>query len=319
MTREQIPGVEPWKRPLARLTDEALRSAQPLDAEVLPFPSPEDWLERAGWSDLIEEARSGIVRFEGGELRISLTPAMTLIDVDGRLPPFDLACRVSDCGRPYDPSPRDRRVDWNRPSDDRREGAAAGGWRRVDANPSATVRAHGDEWVRLSFKSFAHAHARRAFELASDRAPFEARVLLRGVSRWIELGRPALSLIRRYPPCSSAMDRLDRSTCETDWRQGYLAKRPLAPHPGGYAQNSLSSKFCPVCRKPPSVSMLHSARAGARIATSFVGWAGAIGFPVRRPIPGWTARKARVRERVAWTGGPPGHESPGSSVGRARD
>ncbi len=91
VTRERIPGVERWKRPLARLSDEALGPAPSLDAEVLPFPSPEDRLERAGWSDLIEEARSGIVRFEDGELRISLTPAMTLIDVDGRLPPFELA------------------------------------------------------------------------------------------------------------------------------------------------------------------------------------------------------------------------------------
>ena len=89
--REAIPGTEPWKRPLARITDEAPRPATELGGEVLPFPSPDDRLEQAGWSDLLEDARSGIVRFPGGELRVSLTPAMTLIDVDGHLPPAELA------------------------------------------------------------------------------------------------------------------------------------------------------------------------------------------------------------------------------------
>ena len=91
VTREAIPGSEPWKRPLARLTDEAERSAAPLDGEELPFPAPADRLGKAGWSALIEEARSGIVRFAGGELRISPTPAMTLIDVDGYLDAGELA------------------------------------------------------------------------------------------------------------------------------------------------------------------------------------------------------------------------------------
>lgn len=91
VTRGPIPGTEPWKRPLARMTDEDPRPAIELEAEVLPFPSSEDRLEQAGWSDLLEEARSGIVRFAGGELRVSLTPAMTLIDVDGHLPPAKLA------------------------------------------------------------------------------------------------------------------------------------------------------------------------------------------------------------------------------------
>jgi hypothetical protein len=44
-----------------------------------------------GWDELIEEARSGLVRFAGGELRISPTPAMTLIDVDGHLDAGELA------------------------------------------------------------------------------------------------------------------------------------------------------------------------------------------------------------------------------------
>ena len=50
-----------------------------------------DALEAAGWSELIEEASGGEALFEGGALRLSLTPAMNLIDVDGWLEPAALA------------------------------------------------------------------------------------------------------------------------------------------------------------------------------------------------------------------------------------
>src|SRR5438270_1755208 len=86
VTREAIPGVEPWKRPLARITDEPPRTApalgERLGARALSFPAPADELGQAGWHDLLEEARTGMVAFAAGELWISPTPAMTLIDVD---------------------------------------------------------------------------------------------------------------------------------------------------------------------------------------------------------------------------------------------
>jgi len=50
-----------------------------------------DRFEEAGWSELLEQAATGEVPFDGGALRMSLTPAMTLFDVDGRLPPAELA------------------------------------------------------------------------------------------------------------------------------------------------------------------------------------------------------------------------------------
>jgi hypothetical protein len=91
VTREAIPGTEPWKRPMARVSDQPPRAAAPIAGRELPFPSPRDELAGLGWNDLIEQARSGIVTFAGGELRVSPTPAMTLIDVDGQLPPDELA------------------------------------------------------------------------------------------------------------------------------------------------------------------------------------------------------------------------------------
>ncbi|MEO5640869.1 MAG: ribonuclease [Sphingomicrobium sp.] len=97
VTRSAFPGSEPWKRPLARASEASPAPLPPLvdrlGGRLAPFPAPTDELDRAGWSDLLEEARSGTVAFVGGSLRISPTPAMTLIDVDGTLPPDELALR----------------------------------------------------------------------------------------------------------------------------------------------------------------------------------------------------------------------------------
>lgn len=50
-----------------------------------------DLLEQAGWSEVLEEAASGDIPFPGGVLRMALTPAMTLFDVDGDGKPDALA------------------------------------------------------------------------------------------------------------------------------------------------------------------------------------------------------------------------------------
>lgn len=58
---------------------------------VVPCPAHEDdHLEAAGWSELLAEAMSGEVGAEDAALRLFPTPAMTLIDVDGSLPPAQL-------------------------------------------------------------------------------------------------------------------------------------------------------------------------------------------------------------------------------------
>ena len=82
--REPLGGLEPWKRPLARIADhEPGQDPIPDGRTVARFPGDD-------WDELLEEARSGLVAFVGGELRIAVTPAMTLIDIDGYLPPTEL-------------------------------------------------------------------------------------------------------------------------------------------------------------------------------------------------------------------------------------
>jgi hypothetical protein len=91
------PVAEPGKPKFARgRITEAEEREGPTLAERIGAPAPigphgPDRFEDAGWSELLDEALSGEIDFPGGQLRMSLTPAMTLFDVDGFLPPVDLA------------------------------------------------------------------------------------------------------------------------------------------------------------------------------------------------------------------------------------
>jgi hypothetical protein len=181
VTRERIPGGEPWKRPLARISEERARPASALDGEVLSFPTPNDRLERAGWSELLDEARSGVIRFAGGELRVSVTPAMTLIDVDGRVPAFELALAgARAAARTILRHGIGGSIGIDLPTvpgkPQRQEIGAA-----VDAilpQPFERTAANGFGFLQI-VRTRAHANL---FELATDRAAFEARALLRRVA-----------------------------------------------------------------------------------------------------------------------------------------
>jgi ribonuclease G len=91
------PIAEPGHPKLAkgRISDEEEKEGPTL-AERIGSPPPlrslgPDLFREAGWSELIDEALGEPIDFAGGELRMSLTPAMTLFDIDGFLPPFELA------------------------------------------------------------------------------------------------------------------------------------------------------------------------------------------------------------------------------------
>ena len=187
VTRPSIPGPEPWKRPLAKATRHAPTRGRSLAGQLrkagervreLTFPAPTDELRQAGWHDLLEEARSGRPAFAGGELGLFATPAMTLIDVDGRLPPEELtvigaaaaakAIRRLDIGGSIGidlPTARSRAT--------RQRAAEA-----VDAilpQPFERTGVNG-----FGFLQIVRPRPRASLtELAQDRASFEARALLR--------------------------------------------------------------------------------------------------------------------------------------------
>ena len=95
LLREPIPERGRPKPARVRATDLPLRDGPSLRQRIgdpAPLqPHGPDRFEQAGWSETLEEAATGEIAFAGGALRMSLTPAMTLFDVDGGLPPEALA------------------------------------------------------------------------------------------------------------------------------------------------------------------------------------------------------------------------------------
>ncbi len=178
VTREALGGAEPWKRPLARISDAAPCAAPTLDGRTLPFPAPTDELEAAGWSDLIDEARSGIVSFPGGELRIALTPAMTLIDVDGALLPEALALAGAEAAAL---AIRRHGISGSIGIDLPTIGGKAARKAVAEAVDAALPRPFERTAVNgFGFLQIVRQRRRASlFELAADRAMFEARALLR--------------------------------------------------------------------------------------------------------------------------------------------
>jgi hypothetical protein len=203
VTREALGGTESWKRGLARRTEDEPRPAPPL-SEGAPGAIE-------GWDDLLDEARSGIVRFDGGELRIQPTAAMTMIDIDGWLVPDKLAqmgawavaraVRRLDIGGPTG-------IDF--PTLKGREAR-----QQIDSiladylpQPAERTAMNGFGFVQV-----VRPRARASLiDLAADRAAFEARALLRRAGG--EIGAIRLvahpSVVRVLEAQSSWLDRLAR-------------------------------------------------------------------------------------------------------------
>lgn len=95
IVREPIPERGRPKLGKGRPTDSPPRPGQTLAERIGRFTAHprhgSDRFEEAGWSELLDEAATGEIAFPGGALRMNLTPAMTLFDVDGALAPALLA------------------------------------------------------------------------------------------------------------------------------------------------------------------------------------------------------------------------------------
>ncbi|MFL6721341.1 MAG: ribonuclease E/G, partial [Sphingomonas sp.] len=227
VTREALGGAEPWKRGLARVTDEEPRAAPPL---------AEGREGRIGaWDDLLEEARSGVVSFNGGELRIEPTAAMTMIDVDGWLAPPQLA-QVAAVAT----ARAIRRLD-------------LGGSIGIDFPTLGAKQTRHDvdrilgEYLpkpseRTAINGFGFAQIvrqrRRAslIELARDRIMFEARALLRRAAA----EHPGSKRIVAHSAVISALEQhrdwLDALARQVGGAVGLRADAGL-PMSGGYAEN----------------------------------------------------------------------------------
>ncbi len=235
VTREAIPGAEPWKRPLARISGSAPHAAVSLDGRRLPFPSPTDELESAGWDDLVDEARTGIVTFAGGELRISPTPAMTLIDVDGYLEPAELAILgAAEAARAI------RRLDIGGSIGIDLPTVSGKAERKAVGNAIDAILPKPFERTAMNgfgFVQIVRPRPRASFaELAQDRAPFEARALLRraafekaGAKRLV--CHPALVAV-----LEKRLDWLDTFARQVGGTVGLRAD-PTVPMSGGYAES----------------------------------------------------------------------------------
>ena len=225
VTRAAIPGIESWKRPLAKLAE--------ADRGEAPF-EPVDGMLPSEWDDIIEEARGGMVRFAGGELRLSPTAAMTLIDVDGTLPAKELAMAGARAA-----ARAILRLD-------------IGGSIGIDLPtvPGKAVRqAVGDAvdsilpkpFERTAMNGFGFVQVvrprRRAslLELAADRAAFEARALMRRVG-----GEAAgAKRVVAHPAVVALLEGNPRWLAELARQCGGaigLRADPSLPISGGYAE-----------------------------------------------------------------------------------
>jgi ribonuclease G len=239
VTREAIPGTEPWKRPLAKVSSVAAVTAMPpfaerLSAREIVFPGGRNEFGEAGWDELIEQARTGTVRFAGGELRISPTPAMTLIDVDGSLPPDQLAILgATEAARAIRRLDIGGSIGVDLPTT-RSKAARTKAAEAIDdtlPQPFERTAVNGFGFVQIVRPR----HRASLIELAQDRAPFEARALLR---------RAALEAAgaKRLVAHPSVIDSLQQNA---DWIErlsqqlgGAIGLRADAalPMSGGYAE-----------------------------------------------------------------------------------
>ena len=91
VTRAAIAERGRFKRAQARVIEESDPGRSVQANDVFALGDTVRQLPSGAWEDIWDAAFSGEVPFAGGALLFSVTPAMTLIDIDGDLPPRELA------------------------------------------------------------------------------------------------------------------------------------------------------------------------------------------------------------------------------------
>ncbi|MFL6727106.1 MAG: ribonuclease [Sphingomicrobium sp.] len=238
VTREAIPGAEPWKRPLAKVSTAAATAvpllADRLSAREIVIPGGRDELGEAGWDELIDQARTGIVSFAGGELRISPTPAMTLIDVDGHLPPDQLAILgAAEAARAIRRLDIGGSIGFDLPT----AGSKATRIKAAEAidtnlpQPFERTAVNGFGFVQIVRPR----HRASLIELAQDRAPFEARALLRRAALEAAGAKRLVAPPGVISVLQQRADWVERLSQQLGGAIGLRAD-PALPMSGGYAE-----------------------------------------------------------------------------------
>lgn len=173
-----------------------------------------DLLEEAGWSEMLNEALTGDIAFPGGVLRMAITPAMTLFDVDGDPPLGPLAvAAASAVGEAIIRHGIAGSIGVDFPTlsnrDERQAVAAA-----VDTalpQPFERTAVNG-----FGFMQIVRPRARRSLpeKLLGDRAGAEARAMLRAAERLSPPGPHhhivsvgALRWLAAHPECKAELAR----------------------------------------------------------------------------------------------------------------
>ena len=245
ITRPPIPGPEPWKRGLAKASRHEHTRGPSLAGQLrrergqvreLSFPTTTDELGDAGWNDLLEEARNGSTDFPGASLGLFLTPAMTLIDVDGQLPPAELMVRgAREAARAIRRLDIGGSIGIDLPTVAGKDIRAAAA-EAVDAvlpNPFERTNVNG-----FGFLQIVRPRPRASLlELAQEQAGFETRALLRRLA----FEPPGAKGIVGHPAVVGCLE------AHREWTEalagqlgGAISLRadPALPMSGGYAENA---------------------------------------------------------------------------------